>query len=250
VTKRTCRGNFSTTRPPTGHAFLVKESPLRFGERLGRDEFLFKVRPPPSQRYNRLLRRLASLAQAVEHGGSRLEAGSEAIYEVINFLIADKAVKHGGLVRPLVEILRCLLDLEHGAKPKLFFQARRPPGITKATNLWRDYRRGQIVSAIDLLMRRARFSGEAAAKWIEHELKLRGILDSDGRRITARQILSWRNKVSDHTATEATREFADRHEQHSSIANATAAERRARELLDNLRRTEFPESPPESGNEN
>jgi hypothetical protein len=236
------------------HAFIAKERPLRFGERMedGR-EALFPVQAPPVERYGDLLRALANAASSVEEGGDRLVAVTQAVYDVITFLEADIAVRRGGLLRPLMELLRNLHDLEQGAKPHLFFEARRPTGATKRTNLWRDLRRGQIASVADLLMS-AGYERKAAGRWVERELAIRGILDVGGRspagprRITSALVLEWRAEVNARRAPEATQCISNRREEHAGITTVQAAERRARELLDNLRRTEFSESPPHNEN--
>jgi hypothetical protein len=237
------------------HAFIAGEAPLRFGERVeDGHEAVFTVQPPPLETYGDLLRALAQEARHVDEGGDRLVAGTRALHAAIGFLEADIAVRRGGLLRPLMEVFRALHDLAQGSKSPLFFKARRPSRITKSTNLWRDLRRGQIVSVTNLLIG-AGWKPNDAVKWVERETALRGILDVGGkpprpRRITSALVSEWRAEASARRAPEATQFVADRREEHASIANREAAERRARELLDNLRRTEFPESPPDNGNEN
>jgi hypothetical protein len=153
-----------------------------------------------------------------------------------------------------MEIFRALHDLAQGARPPPVSRPLRPIGVTKSTNLWRDLRRGQIVSVTNLLIS-AGWKPNDAVKWVARETALRGILDVGGkspkpRRITSELVSEWRAEASARTAPEATQFVSDRREEHAAITNRETAEHRARELLDNLRRTEFPESPPDNGNEN
>jgi hypothetical protein len=164
---------------------------------------------PPVDALAQLAANLAALSDAGEH----LETSVAAFGAVIQYLQVDAGGELLSSLRPLTRLYMALQDVLRGARPPLLFDAKlaKLPGVSKPTNQFRDYLRGQLAEALSGLVL-ARMSLTDAGRFMEVELHKAGCpwrRNKLGDPIRGRDVLRWRAEVMDTRAPEAQREAAE-----------------------------------------
>jgi hypothetical protein len=151
---------------------------------------------------------LAALSDAGEH----LETSVAAFGAVIQYLQVEAGGELLGSLRPLTRLYTALHDVLRGARPPLLFDTKlaKLPGVSKPTNQFRDYLRGQLAEALSGLVL-AGMSLTDAGRFMEVELHKAGCpwrRNKLGDPIRGRDVLRWRSEVMDTRAPKAQRDGA------------------------------------------
>lgn len=158
------------------------------------------------------LAQLAANLAALPDAGGHLETSVAAFGAVIQYLQVEAGGELLGSLRPLTRLYMALHDVLRGGRPPLLFDAKlaKLPGVSKPTNQFRDYLRGQLAEALSGLAL-AGMSLTDAGRFMEVELHKVGCpwrRNKLGDPIRGRDVLRWRHEVMDTRAPKAQREGA------------------------------------------
>lgn len=212
------------------------------------------LRRPSTLRYRDLIQRLGEAAGAIERAENVKSSDLSDIRRtqlmyylraVILFLHDDAVLNRSTIARPLALITSALHDLGHGAKPALFlpseFSLNNSGSGDKPTNLYRDFVRAHLASALIVLVDFGRIKLKSAATWLAVESKKLGVLNERGMPIEASQLIRWRYEVRQRKSPRATLEHLDdldrlHREKAEHLQSAEGAKEWALRMLENLAR--------------
>src|SRR5271166_5760638 len=138
-----------------------------------------------------------------------LDASALALSAVIQYLQdVDEDLLTSGALRPLTNLYAALHDLAQGGKPTLLSEVEKVPGQTKPTDLFRDGLRGQLVAALNFVIR-AGMPPRQAEKWLAARMREAGIREGSDT-IGAVTLRGWRFRTNDGTAPCIQRKAAER----------------------------------------
>jgi hypothetical protein len=145
---------------------------------------------PDAGEYEELIAKLSRLEQR-----DALTASFYALSWVIQFLHVDARVTEREYTRPLCRLAHAILDRVQGGRPKLLFDppdrngAKGAPSYTSAAVL------RALVNAAFLTLREGGMSNEEAGNWLAAELEHSGVKQPNGKAITAKTIIRWRQEL-------------------------------------------------------
>lgn len=190
------------------------------------------IRIPSEKRYEALVRELAGCQQLLEDGqGDPLAIVGLALASVVEFLHADQAVKDAGITNPLALVLNALHDRRHGGKPPLFFD--RPRSHGRPTGQAFDAIKAAAAMGVEILVI-FRITREKAGQYVAEQARGLGFRRPDGRAITGRTVLGWRDEIEtakSEIGAEVFRQLKLRRAAAASIADKKQAEAIARQYL-------------------
>ena len=140
---------------------------------------------------SKLVAKLETANLNLSHGQD-LFAAKHALQAVIEFLARAEIVPASDL-KTLRILDAALFNLCQGAKPSLFFEAPRPDGIGKPTNLFENMPRAQLAVILDLLIKTKMRKAEAI-KWVLTECRRQKL------KLDAKSVSDWRAEISERRA--------------------------------------------------
>jgi hypothetical protein len=115
-----------------------------------------------------------------------------ALLAVVEFLNADEAVLDAGITNPLSVIANALHDCRRGGRPPLLFD--RQKGAGRPTDQAFDAVKAATAMGVEVLMSLSVKRGEAG-KYVAGEARKLGFRRPDGREVTGRTVLGWRDEI-------------------------------------------------------
>ncbi len=151
------------------------------------------VRRPALLPFEQLIQVLAQCQHSLEAGtGDPLAAAGYAIGQVIEFINSDPQIMEMGITNPLALIENALHDLRHGGRPSVLFN--RPKSRGRPTNQAFDGLKAAAALAVDVLISCKVNRGDAG-KYVAAEARKLGIHQPNGKEISGRTVLGWRNEI-------------------------------------------------------
>jgi hypothetical protein len=133
-----------------------------------------------------------------------LERSYEALRAAVKYVDGNLPLSSRGLTSPLHALINALSDTLGGARPEILRPRRRGEGAPKDQSF--SSVQGVLGSLLEKLIR-AGVPRDSAARSIATQAASLKILDRNGRRITAKNIISWRARTNDDLASAGTAAF-------------------------------------------
>jgi hypothetical protein len=152
-----------------------------------------QVRRPPIARYEKLIQDLMNSQFTLERGHrDPLAVAIFAVCAVIQFLDADEAVVDSGITNPLSVIANALHDYRRGGRPPIFFD--RPKAAGRPTDQMFDAVKAAAAMGVEVLLP-LKVTRDQAGKYVAAEARRLGFRRPDGKDITGRTVLGWRDEI-------------------------------------------------------
>ena len=177
-------------------------------------------------RFRHLAAELVRANQAMEAGDDKIAVILKCVVSVAHFLDADPIIRCTGITRPFGLLAASLRDLDHGARPRLFFdRPKRGPGRPKDVSF--EAARGAIAAAVSALIEWGEPRG-VAGQFVADEARKARLTTPKGERISAKHVLRWRDEMGGSASALAESTYKDICAKYRKVPTALVEDQRAR----------------------
>ena len=159
--------------------------------------------------YISLITELHAINTQYEKDFGQLAACESAVVALKRFLDANEMVFAAGITRHLGSLAAALLDLQSGAKPKLFQVASRP-GRGRPPSAIHHAVKATAAACLEILHENAKEDLKTASAFVARELqKISSKVTGSVRPITAATVRGWRDEMGSRNSSVSNKIFSD-----------------------------------------